>query len=442
MGVASVGLVYDLVRRRFGRAAGFVGRPRARADADHRRDLAPQQPGRAARAVLRRRAVGARARARGRPHALARARRRVRRPRLRDEDGARRCWSCPGIVAAWLWVAPRGRRRRAAAAARRRRRDGRRRRCAWPVLMWLTPAADRPWISGTDDNSIWSLILGYNGLGRLDGQAGGPRRRPAAAGGGGVFGGAAGPAAPAQRGARRPGRLAARLRARRRRRARGREPAAPHRRPHGLADRRRRRVRRPPPSPSACAKGIFHPYYVSLLAPFTAALVGAGAGLCCGDRVARRGPLAIAGGVATELVVIANAAADLDWATRPDRRRRASPRSRSRSHRRAASATAARDRGAWPRCCSRRPPGRCRRSATRRAGRSRPAARPRTRWAAGGRGGGGRRRPGRRPPRRQRPAGAARSAAAPAVQAARPPGGRRRPGRPAAAACSAATRPR
>ena len=36
------------------------------------------------------------------------------------------------------------------------------------------------------------------------------------------------------------------------------------------------------------AKGIFHPYYVSLLAPFTAALVGAGAGeLRSGDRVAR-----------------------------------------------------------------------------------------------------------------------------------------------------------
>ena len=58
---------------------------------------------------------------------------------------------------------------------------------AWPLLVALTPAADGPWISGTSDNSIWSLIFGYNGLGRLDGQAGGPRRRwPAAFGGGGV----------------------------------------------------------------------------------------------------------------------------------------------------------------------------------------------------------------------------------------------------------------
>src|SRR5439155_103267 len=45
---------------------------------------------------------------------------------------------------------------------------------AWPVLVWLTPASSRPWISGTSDNSIWSLILGYNGFGRLDGQTGGP----------------------------------------------------------------------------------------------------------------------------------------------------------------------------------------------------------------------------------------------------------------------------
>ena len=63
---------------------------------------------------------------------------------------------------------------------------------AWPLLMWLTPASDRPYISGTDDNSIWSLILGYNGLGRLFGQSGGPGA--VGGGGGGVFGGEAGPA--------------------------------------------------------------------------------------------------------------------------------------------------------------------------------------------------------------------------------------------------------
>ena len=68
MGMASVALVYDLVRRRFGRIGGFVGGPGARADADHGGDLAPQQPRRAARAVLRRGAVvhGARASRTGR----------------------------------------------------------------------------------------------------------------------------------------------------------------------------------------------------------------------------------------------------------------------------------------------------------------------------------------------------------------------------------------
>ena len=49
------------------------------------------------------------------------------------------------------------------------------------------------------------------------------------------------------------------------------------------------------------ASGIFHPYYVSLLAPFTAALVGAGAGHLISGRDGARvfGPLAIAAGVAT-----------------------------------------------------------------------------------------------------------------------------------------------
>ena len=89
MGVATVGA--DLrphapalrPRGRLRRRAG------ARAHADHGRDRAPQQPGRAARALLHRRAVVRRARARGRAHALARARRRGRRPRLRGEDGGR-----------------------------------------------------------------------------------------------------------------------------------------------------------------------------------------------------------------------------------------------------------------------------------------------------------------------------------------------------------------
>ena len=48
----------------------------------------------------------------------------------------------------------------------------------WSVLVWLTPAANRPWVGSTSDNSIWSLIFGYNGFGRLLGDGGGPGSRP------------------------------------------------------------------------------------------------------------------------------------------------------------------------------------------------------------------------------------------------------------------------
>ncbi len=55
----------------------------------------------------------------------------------------------------------------------------------WPLVVMLIPAADRPYIDGSTNNSIWNLILGYNGLGRIfSSSAGG--------GGGSGFGGAAG----------------------------------------------------------------------------------------------------------------------------------------------------------------------------------------------------------------------------------------------------------
>ena len=88
----------------------------------------------------------------------------------------------PGIALAWLLVAPRGRlhalRQLLAGGAAMLVAGG-----AWPALVALTPASNRPWISGTSDNSILSLIFGYNGLGRVDGQAGGP----GGIGGGSVF---------------------------------------------------------------------------------------------------------------------------------------------------------------------------------------------------------------------------------------------------------------
>ncbi len=63
------------------------------------------------------------------------------------------------------------------------------------------------------------------------------------------------------------------------------------------------------------AKGIFHPYYVSLLAPFIAALTGAGAAqLLKGGLNARIvGPLAVVAGVATELAVLGRYPGELTW---------------------------------------------------------------------------------------------------------------------------------
>jgi 4-amino-4-deoxy-L-arabinose transferase-like glycosyltransferase len=56
---------------------------------------------------------------------------------------------------------------------------------AWPVAVSLWPAGSRPYIGGSEDGSVWNLILGYNGLGRLFGEGAGGR-------GGASFGGTAG----------------------------------------------------------------------------------------------------------------------------------------------------------------------------------------------------------------------------------------------------------
>ncbi|MGV7636941.1 glycosyl transferase, partial [Mycobacterium kansasii] len=39
----------------------------------------------------------------------------------------------------------------------------------WLLTVELWPAASRPWIGGSQNNSILELTLGYNGLGRLNG---------------------------------------------------------------------------------------------------------------------------------------------------------------------------------------------------------------------------------------------------------------------------------
>src|SRR3954463_5803707 len=201
----------------------------------------------------------------------------------------------PGIAAAWMWVAPRGRvkaiRQLLAGGAAMVAVGG-----AWPLLVALTPASDRPWISGTADNSIWSLIFGYNGLNRIEGQAGGPQ----AFGGGGPFGGSSGPlrllndALGGQAGWFLGVALVS-----------------------GVAVLVASRLRRSDERTGwliavggsflvtavafSFAQGIFHPYYVSLLAPFTAALVGAGASVLPRSVLA---PVAVAAGVLVELAVL------------------------------------------------------------------------------------------------------------------------------------------
>jgi 4-amino-4-deoxy-L-arabinose transferase-like glycosyltransferase len=309
MGAGTVALTYDLVRRRFGRAAGFAGglalalTPIAVAISRHNNPDAllilcctgalwatvrGLEDGRTRWLVLAGVLIGL-----GFETKMAVA-----------------LMVLPGIAAAWLWVAPRGRiaaLRSSLAAGAAMLAVG----LAWPVLVWLTPAADRPWISGTDDNSIWSLILGYNGLGRLVGQSGG---NTGGGMGGGIFGGDTGPfrLLNDSLGGQAGWLLGTAIVA-------------------GGALLVLTRLRRADARTGwllavggafattavafSTAQGIFHPYYVSLLAPFSAALVGAGAGLALEDRRLARtlGAAALAGGVVSEYVVLQSSATELSW---------------------------------------------------------------------------------------------------------------------------------
>ncbi len=225
----------------------------------------------------------------------------------------------PGIVMAWLFLAPAARGRLHAlgqllAGGLAMGIVG----GAWPALVELTPAAQRPWISGTSDNRVWSLIFEYNGIGRVDGQKGGP-----GALGGTMFGGSAGPLRllNSSLGGQGGWLLGFALLS-------------------GLgilfASRLRRRDERTgwlmviggafltTAVLFSFAGGIFHPYYVSLLAPFTAALLGAGAAQLIAGEVNLRifGPLSIAAGVVCEVIVLGDYPGQLEVArSAPDHRR-------------------------------------------------------------------------------------------------------------------------
>ncbi|MGV1049957.1 MAG: ArnT family glycosyltransferase [Solirubrobacterales bacterium] len=307
MGVASVGLLYDLTGRRWGRAAGAVAglvlalTPIAVAVSRHNNPDAllvlccvaalwafvrALEDGRTRWLVLAGVCVGLGFEAKMGVALMV----------------------VPGMALAWLWVAPRGR----AVALRQLLVAGAALvavALAWPLLVELTPASSRPWVAGTGDNSVFSLILEYNGFGRLDGQAGGP----GAFGGGGPFGGSAGIGRLLNEslGGQAGWLLGLAL-------------------VGGLGIALLSRLRREDPRTGwiiavggafavtavafSFAGGIFHPYYVSLLAPFAAALTGATfAQVRCGGHGGRLlGAAAIAAGAVTELVVIGNVD-DLGW---------------------------------------------------------------------------------------------------------------------------------
>jgi 4-amino-4-deoxy-L-arabinose transferase-like glycosyltransferase len=195
---------------------------------------------------------------------------------------------------------------------------------AWPILVTLTPAADRPWISGTSDNSIWSLITGYNGLGRVGGQSGGPGGTGGGFGGGGtssVFGGGTGifrligDSLGSQAGWLLGAAVVAALALVMLSRLRSRDPRTGFVLVVGVTLLIIGVV-------FSFAAGIFHPYYVSMVAPWVAALVGAGIGEAlprpfgsARSALAIRilGPALLIGGAITELVVLHEVGA-LKWA--------------------------------------------------------------------------------------------------------------------------------
>jgi 4-amino-4-deoxy-L-arabinose transferase-like glycosyltransferase len=47
---------------------------------------------------------------------------------------------------------------------------------SWIALVELTPASHRPYVGGSTNNTETNLTLGYNGLGRVEGQTGGPNQ--------------------------------------------------------------------------------------------------------------------------------------------------------------------------------------------------------------------------------------------------------------------------
>jgi 4-amino-4-deoxy-L-arabinose transferase-like glycosyltransferase len=162
---------------------------------------------------------------------------------------------------------------------------------AWPLVVTLWPG-HTPYIGGSTNGSIWNLIFGYDGFGRLTGSTGGPQ-------GGLSFGGAPGllrmfnPEVGGQVAWLIPvaalGLVAGLWLTRRAPRTDKRRAALVLFGVWALVH----------VAVFSSQQGIFHPYYVSALAPAVAALTGAGVVvLARWARDSQAGLIALAGGVA------------------------------------------------------------------------------------------------------------------------------------------------
>ena len=196
----------------------------------------------------------------------------------------------PALVAAWTWAAPVGVGRRirglAWAAAALVASSG-----WWVLVVELWPADARPYIGGSQTNSVWELVFGYNGFGRLTGDEIGSVGGRGPGGGWGATG--PGRVFDAQLGGAASWLLPAALVL------------------FGVLLWRTRRAPRTDPLRAAALlwggwllvtggvfslmAGIFHDYYLVALAPAIAALIGIGALALWRDRTAVGARIALAG---------------------------------------------------------------------------------------------------------------------------------------------------
>ncbi len=189
----------------------------------------------------------------------------------------------------------------------------------WVALVDLRSLADRPWIGGSTDGSALDLVFGYDGFGRITGATAGPGGNAFGGGPGGVFGGGGG--------INQFGGATGLLRLFNN--GMGDQvmwlfPVALVSAFAGVITAARRRVRDARLGSLimwigwavvvyfvfAFAKGVYHNYYVSLLAPALAALVGIG--------VAQVREAKMAGRVVAALAVVATAWLQLVFLDRVD----------------------------------------------------------------------------------------------------------------------------